>query len=486
MTNVKLRAFFAYGVMLAVLFGACADPVSVTKEGAAPSAAAGRDSTDMQPVEVEIAVYRGEAAAGGADARAAAGVGKDEIKTDPFNNFTQLIVMDRDTGKIIKLSENQQSYGLFIPPLDEVHYNFLMLKGYKGESGAPTLLRAGYQERTIRPADGAFTFKILLWPLLVDTEFVTADENIPEAQRKKDPLIGGLFGQALELPAVKWTLNWKIGTVGITGNSENGLIQLMNANQSSSSPFFLKARGIINSEKDGRSTTTINYPLTGGGLPENMTVDPDTAKITLDIVGKKETVPKIDMTGSANFNLEYVPFSMAGADDWTGFTSAAASAEGLPVWIIRNGLNDEVQDSSTNFIYFGPTNPSGNGNGAVRFTVKANKPNPAGTSPLTITEGFRVTTADGTSRAVFYTSGGYAGDADLYYTSGDKDDYSSYAFLGTYTGPASLQQIPLAGSKYDEVFTNEKDVHIILIKGGEISNPQKLEWAAYGTIVENH
>jgi hypothetical protein len=63
------------------------------------------------------------------------------------------------------------------------------------------------------------------------------------------------------------------------------------------------------------------------------------------------------------FNLKYAPWKNAG---WTGISTEFIEKEsGAPVWIIRNGFNDKVQDSYTDFTDLG--NSLKNGNGAFSF-----------------------------------------------------------------------------------------------------------------------
>jgi hypothetical protein len=67
------------------------------------------------------------------------------------------------------------------------------------------------------------------------------------------------------------------------------------------------------------------------------------------------------------------------------------TTSGLPVWIIRNGLNDKAQNGSTDFDI--PPDGSSNGNGEAAFKVKPrywvmDGTNPGGTGPvLTWTDG---------------------------------------------------------------------------------------------------
>jgi uncharacterized protein YjdB len=77
-------------------------------------------------------------------------------------------------------------------------------------------------------------------------------------------------------------------------------------------------------------------------------------------------------SGSGYFNLGYIPFGKFNGNDWTAFKSASAyktlyNGEGLPRWIIRNGINDAEQDGNTYFSSFKKWDGTINGNGAVCF-----------------------------------------------------------------------------------------------------------------------
>jgi hypothetical protein len=89
-------------------------------------------------------------------------------------------------------------------------------------------------------------------------------------------------------------------------------------------------------------------------------------ELTLDVNTSGYTA---GTTGSVNFNLEYVPFSLS---EWTGPSSGvfATTSGGKPAWIIRNGVNDEAQNSDTNFATNSVWDGAANGNGAVAFTVQ--------------------------------------------------------------------------------------------------------------------
>ncbi|MDR0386626.1 MAG: hypothetical protein LBH57_01185, partial [Treponema sp.] len=73
---------------------------------------------------------------------------------------------------------------------------------------------------------------------------------------------------------------------------------------------------------------------------------------------------KIGTTGAVNFEMKYVPFNLTAKGPWETVELRSAFTEGdMPVWIIRNGVNDLAQDEYTDFS--GAWNGTANGNGAV-------------------------------------------------------------------------------------------------------------------------
>jgi hypothetical protein len=83
---------------------------------------------------------------------------------------------------------------------------------------------------------------------------------------------------------------------------------------------------------------------------------------------------KIGTGDSVNFKMEYVPFNLTveRTNPWTAFNSNLVFDLGgnkEPVWIIRNGVNDESQDNKKNFTV--PWSGPANGNGVVCFGIAA-------------------------------------------------------------------------------------------------------------------
>jgi hypothetical protein len=235
-----------------------------------------------------------------------------------------------------------------------------------------------------------------------------------------------------------------------------------------------------------------------------------------------------DDTAPVNFNLGYVPFSLTGSADWAAFTwqSKFHPDSGGPVWIIRNGLNDLAQDSSTAFD--GSWSTTVNGNGALLYRVVAKDEdedgdgllnedelkegtNPAKTDSdgdgfsdgmekdngfdptdkedypgdgdsmtgtLTVT-GLKISSMAKSSEITF-TTGGYTGTANGYYAaveaSASAPGLESYInddeFDGANLSPAEHMGVVGLPKRYNE--GDGCDVWVVIMKDGEVSTPVKI------------
>jgi hypothetical protein len=99
--------------------------------------------------------------------------------------------------------------------------------------------------------------------------------------------------------------------------------------------------------------------------------------ITLPSIGEYTSgFSRIGKGGSVNVKLEYVPFNIqaGGTNPWAAFNGKSAfdlTGSKEPVWMIRNGVNDQEQDENTDFET--AWNGVVNGNGAVRFSPQRRK-----------------------------------------------------------------------------------------------------------------
>jgi hypothetical protein len=306
----------------------------------------------------------------GGTGRAVVGTDTGGIEAGGIRNIAQVIAVDAETGAIADFQqatrEKDSDTGI---PLTVRNlwagrlYHFLVLMGHrerdytaeaavipwldtspyiwKTGGDAPTLLAAGFLADQTIPAGGT-TIAVTMKPLVVDTVFE----------------YGGITAQAslagAELPSgIGANLVWTI-----TGD---GLATLLDA-QNKAGP----QSGGINSGwgtltlADKKTIVRFNpgpdvpTPAVLGGTEHNRIVLPLGA-------------PDAGTSGSANFNLNYIPFGFGSMNDYMTIDPQASP------WIIRNGVNDLAQNSNTTFTGSPKIGWNGtlNGNGAVRFTAAA-------------------------------------------------------------------------------------------------------------------
>jgi formylglycine-generating enzyme required for sulfatase activity len=184
---------------------------------------------------------------------------------------------------------------------------------------------------------------------VVDTKFTTTDVKVPQDKKVRNAVIGG----KVPLAPVNWNINWTI----LKGGSGNGLGDLVSAqklyNTNAPDALLLKSRkGIIR----GTGLAEQRPDVTVSGNVVSLETGPYTAG-----------VGRLNKEGSANFALEYIPYNhIGGWSAYDGISKFNLSGANSPVWIIRNGLNDAVQNADTDFTAVGLTK---NGNGAVGFSI---------------------------------------------------------------------------------------------------------------------
>jgi hypothetical protein len=361
MKHAKLPALFAYGI-LAALFTACPNSVSITEAplpaaASAASSAASQSPAGPRPFEIGVTVTDADAgpdsnenmppasrAAHDSASRSAAGPAPDQITGGNLLNFTQLIVLGQD-GKIAGFVQTDGTGTVKIALPFNKTYTFLLMTGYKeGPDALPSLLAAGYiPDKLIGIKEPGFT--VTMYPLEVDTEFTTTNTHV--SPQTAEPQVG----QTLELPPADWTVTWAAATPVVGTGSGDFFTALENVRRGNT---LFKGLKTVIAVKDKDNTEITNT--------ENPALPARTGnQISLNIEEYTKGAEKLGNSGFVNFNLEYVPFSLDDAEAWEQVTGKLE--DGLPpVWIIRNGLNDEPQDSNTDF---GPG--TGNKNGAVLF-----------------------------------------------------------------------------------------------------------------------
>jgi hypothetical protein len=472
MKNIKAPVFIL-GI-LAMLFAGCFNPTNAISPKQGDPA-----STDSEPFMIDVLIGKDTG-----EARSIAGPDAARIKGD-IRNIIQLIVVN-DKGAIVAFdevrrgSDNEKEAKLRVEALTfNKKYNFLLLMGhwerdYDAESGGnyeykknpPTLLAAGLAEKTIT---GNGTVNVPMWPIVVDTVFTTSANDVPS--RIVEPVVAEGKPLVVNLLPFDWKVTWTLKR-GNTGDS--GLTDLIQAQKKASSGsgdnLLLKSQKTI--VREAGSTLIKDTTVTGNA-------------VTLSISDYTSGVKRIGTSASVNFNLEYIPFNKTGAGIWTAFNNKSKfdlSGNNTPVWIIRNGVNDEAQNSATDFKQFG-NNQKVNGNGAVSFVVKADTPDPnkPKDGDLVIKDGEFKGPASSCTPEVTFTTSGYTGEASLYYavTSGGAaaPGYSAYEALGLVKPGTHCKSIKLP--KGNENY----DVYILIAKGGKVSVPIMINTATGGTSV---
>jgi hypothetical protein len=341
------------------------------------------------------------------------------------------------------------------------------------DNASPTLLAAGFREQVV---SGSGTITVTLWPIVADTKFTAAGQSTAE------PTVTNGQPGTVELLPVGWNVTWLVSTrtkseapYTLLDTPPNGFARLIQAQQvvhgSESTDLLLKSKSAI---------------VRGAGLEDFTATDELTLSgntLTLDIEGYTKGFGRIKKEGSVNFRLEYVPFHLTVQDEenpWTGFDNDSyfnLAGENLPVWIIRNGINDSAQNADTDFAKFNKE-ADYNGNGAVSFKGAVSQ-----NAALEITAGeFKGPSNSNTPEIKFTTGSGYTGNAEVWYAvvtanapAPDYPDYYAYSStkLGS-VGPGTTPQlqIKLPGSG---VGTDGYDVYVVLFKDGELSAPLKIK-----------
>jgi hypothetical protein len=143
----------------------------------------------------------------------------------------------------------------------------------------------------------------------------------------------------------------------------SGFRELEKGRLNENDPLFTAGKvivGEINSNNTFKGTPT-TVVIDDDDLPNNVITDDI---FIYDISTYTDGLAQIGKNYAANFELTYVPFKNS---LWTNNKWSPSKTE----WIIRNGVNNEVQNDKTDFSnpnkWFSATEPT-NGNGAVRFT----------------------------------------------------------------------------------------------------------------------
>jgi hypothetical protein len=416
MKNINMTGFFTCILLVPILI-ACQIPASVTPPNQEPASPA-----NVRPFSATIILRGGGAGPG--NSRAIAGPSKSQ--TQDIFNFVQVIVLD-EAKEIVDLVEGrrngngsyEEQFIVDIPYFGK-SYHFLMLAGYLEEgSEQPTLLASG---STTKKIDTPETLTMILWPLIIDVKF-THTKISGTLHKEPDPAV------PVSLFPAAWSVQWTVQTD--TGGNGFGELLKAQTNTGAEQLFKNKKPVVVGSAAAGSLTVTGNL-------------------VTLDITDTTQGIPAIGTEAAINFNLEYVPFYQITAAKWTRFNDKSAvfdlngEADALPVWIIRNGLNDLARNADTDFAL-----DAGNGNGAISFVVEAN-------SGLLLEDG-----KVASSGKIDFTTKAYEDKADLYYAvvnKGNEPQRSDYTILGQYE-KGTHKDVSVPG------FSGGKEVYLVSVHG---------------------
>jgi hypothetical protein len=472
MKNAKRTDFFTFG-FLALLLAGCFNPVPAVPPQNDPG-------VNSFTVDVQIGKET-------EDGKSIAGPDSARIKGANIRNFIQLIVVNEE-GTIVALEEARKENDSDTQAILKIEtltfgqtYHFLLLMGHWDRDSAaeqssggnyvyktgvlPTLLAAGLKTRNV---EGSGKVTITMWPIAADTKFSVGE------QTAEPPVTDGKPGAASLFPA-DWDVKWTI-TQGQSVSPKNGLQDLLRAQTAiggEGGSLLLKSTPQILVKEEGKDGTWIDVVPPAAALSGNTVTGSIKNYTSFQRIGKE---------AAANFRLEYIPFHLIGetANPWALYNgkSVLDLSRGGPVWIIRNGVNDDAQDENTDFKNFlisgaGGAEANANGNGAVRFTAAVKTPGegPGGGSRLAVGDGTFTGWSTDTADVSFIT-GGYDGNAEVYYAivpaGGSAPDYSDYTLLDDDTVPPGPNTESIPVSRQEGV---NYDIYVIVYKDGEVSAP---------------
>jgi hypothetical protein len=391
--NKNIRASFKLVASLLAAFAlaslmACQEPVMIARKKA-------DDQTTTEPTETPVSdsevgqlppftlYYDGKntvtlspfAALG--TARSLAGYSRENLIGSSANlNYFQWVFMDEAADGVIYAYDDTSKASSLSADLESGHtYHVLLLAGYKPDAATnPTLLASAYTKVETKPGVRAM---IMLWmvPVVVDVKF----SGGPDGDRQP-----GRLAKTVGLDKNQtYTLEYFIGSanknaVGDTLLSaiNDGLwpLKLATAEVRQDDTWFYKYSQLVGS---GNVRETVEYYQPG--VLDDVEVPLNNARgtnlawvkwmednkeamndLSVDKVNKKTTgrgtyqfkTPQESerllggwnlspVIGMVWFNMEYVPFSIFDDAMWAKMSGGKLTER--PVWVIRNGLNDEKQ-----------------------------------------------------------------------------------------------------------------------------------------------
>jgi hypothetical protein len=328
--------------------------------------------------------------------------------------------------------------------------------GYDG--GPPTLLAAGMVSRQLAPS-GDTTINIDMWPLVVDTKFVGGSTTVEPEK------IDGKPKPAMLTEGI-WNVNW---TIQRAPTNSDGFVNAL-----------IPAQNIFNSSAEDNLQIENEQFIGSMGTGNGLTITSNSVSHSL---GSLEA----GSSGWVNFNLEYVPFNLTGdliatngphPNAWQEKSLYNMWSESIgPVWIIRNGVNDEPQDGGTDYANFGKQGNTTNGNGGVRFVIKPSAvDNPLVDSRTEEQGGLTVSELKFKTfpNEIQFTPKGYAGEADVWYLVKRSEaplvagDYANFTWLDTAPSNQSVAKTIAIPAGINGM-TDDYTIYVFIAKDGKRS-----------------
>jgi uncharacterized repeat protein (TIGR02543 family) len=313
-------------------------------------------------------------------------------------NYFQWVFMDMAADGVLyayddAVATNSRNMDLTAAVVPGQTYHVLLLAGYNPDPGVvdPTLLASAYTRFT---ADGTGTVNLTLIPVVVDVKFSGGADG--------DRQIGRL-AKTVGLDAGRtYTLEYFIGSsdrdVKATDDAlkqalNDGLwpLKLATPDVRTDDTWRYKYSELNNGVRETLKTyqtgvlDTVEVPLNnarganlawvqwGNDPNEGMNdLNVNQNKLTTGRGAYTLTITKPHTTeGAVWLNLEYVPFSVFDDEAWRTVQrpATATALTERPVWVIRNGLNDNPQDASSWTSGMAYDWEHGNGNGGIAIGV---------------------------------------------------------------------------------------------------------------------
>jgi hypothetical protein len=273
--------------------------------------------------------------------RSIAGTDFNDIKDVTIRNTRQMILIDDAVpGQIWDYDEYSDSHQTLSCKIRKNHtYHVLLLMGYKNTSDESVLLASGYLKHIM--LTNSETLTIPLTALLADVSFV---KNASQTEVIEPGRLGITVG--LEALA-SYTYHVGIGSTQNGKNAPDDAKKIINGD--GLAPLKNAEAGVKgNAHWSGTVTLVSNIATIRGTDYTDYNDISGTGNATSGTADYMFIAPAAGVSGTAVFKMQYKPFGLADAA-WSD--SAASSATPLaaarntaPLWIIRNGFNDDEKN----------------------------------------------------------------------------------------------------------------------------------------------